>query len=353
MTRPSVVIVGGGAAGYPVARALASGNDYDVTVIDPSSHFEWKPSLYRVLRGADRSDIGFELAGPLGSAGVSFLNERVHGIHPETQTVELADRSVPYEYLVVACGGEVIDFGIDQDEVYRLSDIRQAKAIREQALQEERVAIIGAGVTGIETAFILSSIDPSLDITLIEAGGRIAQQLKEENAARIARALEDRDIDVKTGEPVEDVGAGSVRTEEDTYDVGFVIQATGIRPTGLVREAFDSKEGVVVDRTMQSVEYDHVFGAGDAISYDDGTKVRRAYHATKEARTAAVNIIRAIDGKRKRKELPSLDAPIIVSLGGRKALYEGPHLSFSGYLPHLMHWLGVEKRFLWTYKYLT
>jgi len=95
-----------------------------------------------------------------------------------------------------------------------------------------------------------------------------------------------------------------------------------------------------------------VFGAGDSISFTDQPKIRRAYHATKEARTAAINLLRSHTG-RTMQEYVTQEAPIILTLGGMNGLLQTRWFSLTGLLPHLMEVFGIEKRFIWKYRYMT
>lgn len=345
------MVVGCGAAGYPAAKTINNHRDFDVTAVDWNDFFEFKPALYGVIAGHDRSSIGFDLRKSFLRSGIDFVNERVTGIDPEDRTVTTDDHELEYDRLFVGLGGEVIDFGIPRDEVIYLDSYRGAQQIREQAREQDSMVMIGGGVTGVETCFTVRELAPDLEITLIEAGDRVASQLHPENSERIRERLEEFGITVRTGERIESVRDGTVISSEQQYHTDFIVQATGVRPQSVVRDAFGD-DGLVVDRQLRSTEYPAVFGAGDSISFTDQPKIRRAYHATKEARTASINLLRSHTGKQ-MKEYVSGEAPIILNLGGMNSLLQTRRFSMTGIVPHLMEKFGVEKRFIWKYKYLT
>lgn len=345
------MVAGCGAAGYPAAKTINNHSDFDVTAVDWNDFFEFKPALYGVIAGHDRSSIGFDLRKSFLRSGIDFVNERVTGIDPDARTVTTAGHELEYDRLFVGLGGEVIDFGIPQEEVIYLDSYHGAQEIRERALDGDSMVMIGGGVTGVETCFTVRELAPDIEITLIEAGDRVASQLHPENSERIRERLEEFGITVRTGERIESIEDGTVMSSERRYDPGFIVQATGVRPQQVVRDAFGD-DGLTVDRHLQSTEHPAVFGAGDSISFTDQDKIRRAYHATREARTASINLLRSHTGKR-MQEYVTREAPIILTLGGMNSLLQTRWFSMTGLIPHLMEHFGVEKRFIWKYKYLT
>lgn len=352
MGQEHVVVAGCGAAGYPAARAANNSRDIQVTAIDSNDFFEFKPALYGVIEGKSRQSIGFDLREHFLRAGIDFVNEPVTGIDPDAGTITTDDAQLEYDRLFVGLGGETIDFGIPRDEVLYLQDHADASRIREAAQEQDHIMIIGGGVTGVETAFTLREISPGLEITLIEAGERVASQLHAESSQIVQDRLERYDIRVRTGERIESVDDGHVVSSATEYHVDTVIQATGVRPNEVVREAF-GEDGLTVDEHLQSTEYPSIFGAGDCITFQDQPKIRRAYHATKEARTGAINLLRSVHNRSSFKSYQTKEAPIVLTLGGMQGLLQTRWFTITGLIPHLMQIIGIEKRFIWKYKYLT
>src|SRR5947208_7380332 len=105
MARPHIVIVGAGFGGLSAAAALAGANA-DVTVIDRRNYHLFQPLLYQVATaGLSPAQIASPIRAILrGAANVRVLLDRVTGVDKEHRTVTLEDRTLAYDYLVLATG---------------------------------------------------------------------------------------------------------------------------------------------------------------------------------------------------------------------------------------------------------
>src|ERR671931_518619 len=80
--------------------------DVDVTVVSPSQHFLFTPSLIWLPFGKrDRADITFPVAPTLDAHGIEFVPAAATAVDPVTKKVTIADgRELGYDYLVIATG---------------------------------------------------------------------------------------------------------------------------------------------------------------------------------------------------------------------------------------------------------
>ena len=109
--RQRVVIVGGNFAGLSAASKLS--RRFDVTVIDPLQNFEWTPNIHEILSGV-KSENGLLLSRSkiLQRLGHQFLQDSVSNISIEDNLVHTqAGIQLPYDYCVVATGGERQTYG--------------------------------------------------------------------------------------------------------------------------------------------------------------------------------------------------------------------------------------------------
>src|SRR5437763_14403352 len=91
LTKPRVVIVGGGFGGLYAARALA-GAPVNITLIDRRNYHLFRPMLYQVATGLLSAD---EIAGPLRSIlsrhrNVEVLLDEAVGADAEARLVHLS-----------------------------------------------------------------------------------------------------------------------------------------------------------------------------------------------------------------------------------------------------------------------
>src|SRR6266550_3748159 len=115
LTKPRVVIIGGGFGGLCAARGLA-GALVSVTLIDKRNYHLFRPMLYQVATGLLSGD---QISGPLRSIfshqkNVDVLLDEVTGINSEQRTVHLTRGDLAYDFLILATGIQYNYFGHDE-----------------------------------------------------------------------------------------------------------------------------------------------------------------------------------------------------------------------------------------------
>ena len=220
-TMPRVVIIGAGFGGLQAARALGNA-PVKVTVIDRSNHHLFQPLLYQVATAAlSPADISAPIRGVLKrQQNTEVVLAEVTDIDTQEQRVRMHDRSIPYDYLIIATGARDNYFGHPEWEQHApgLKELKDATAIRRTILlafeaaeietdEEKRRAlmtfvIVGAGTTGVEMAGAISElahkalasdfrhINPALTrVVLVEAAPRILLAFPEKLAKKARKAL--------------------------------------------------------------------------------------------------------------------------------------------------------------------
>ncbi len=262
MTQPHhIVIVGGGAAGLPLATRLGDGlgrkKQVTVTLVDHNASHLWKPLLHEVAAGrvdADLHDVDYFLLAywhnfRFRQGDVIGLDRKQHelrlGVVRDEDGAEiLPERVVRYDTLIFCVGSVNNDFGIPgvSDRAIALDAPADAERFHRRLLAacvsaDERrahdepatvdVVIIGAGATGVELAaevrhctrahasYGLEFLKPERDVrlTLIEAAPRILPPLSENIAKAATDLLRELDVAVRTGERVTSIDADGVHTE--------------------------------------------------------------------------------------------------------------------------------------------
>jgi NADH dehydrogenase len=219
VSRPRIVIVGAGFGGLFAAQALAR-TAADVTIVDRHNYHLFQPLLYQVATaGLPPSDVAWPIRSILArQRNATVLLGEVTAVDTARNLVALGERTLAYDYLVVATGSTHSYFGHDDWRPFApgLKSIDDATAIRRKILsafeaaematdaaQRERLlrfVIVGAGPTGVELAgtiaelarFTLAAdfrrIDPrSAKIVLLEGGPRVLAAFKEPPASQRRR----------------------------------------------------------------------------------------------------------------------------------------------------------------------
>lgn len=107
MSAKKVIVLGSNFGGLTAAIALKHelSDDVDVTVISPSDHFLFNPSLIWLPFGKRTpEDITFPVAPTFTDHGVDFLHEAATEIRPEENVVLTASGMHSYDYLIIATG---------------------------------------------------------------------------------------------------------------------------------------------------------------------------------------------------------------------------------------------------------
>src|SRR5476651_734431 len=134
---PRIVILGGGFGGLNLAKSLRN-TTARITLIDRQNHHLFQPLLYQVATATLSS---VEIAKPLRSILSDQENICVHlgkveAIDLKTRTVILSDRSVTYDYLIIAMGGVTSYFGHPEwaEHAPGLKSINDALRVRHEIL---------------------------------------------------------------------------------------------------------------------------------------------------------------------------------------------------------------------------
>jgi NADH:ubiquinone reductase (H+-translocating) len=117
--RPRVVIVGAGFGGLSAAKALRH-TAVEVTVIDRHNYHLFQPLLYQVATaGLSPADIACPIRSILRrQANTTVMLAKVSGVDIHRKRVMIEERSIPFDFLVLATGARHSYFGHDEWETH-------------------------------------------------------------------------------------------------------------------------------------------------------------------------------------------------------------------------------------------
>jgi NADH dehydrogenase len=300
---PRVIIVGGGFGGLYAARGLNRA-PVNVTLIDKRNYHLFRPMLYQVATGLLSSD---QIAGALRSIlskqqNVDVLMDEVTGINTSERTVQLGDRSLPYDFLILATGIQYNYFGHDDWRSFApgLESLDDADVIRSKVLfaferaeemaslgpadgksiqRQLTFALVGAGTVGVEMASTLAEmsrmalardfrhINPAAArILLFEAGPRVLPTYPETLSTRAQRHLESLGVQVRTNARVTDVGPEGIVVNGERVPAATVLWSAGVvaSPVGQWLKAPTDRYGkVIVESDMSVPGHPEIFAIGD------------------------------------------------------------------------------------------
>ena len=366
-----IVVVGGGAGGLELATRLGDTlgrkGRARVTLVDRARTHLWKPLLHEFAAGS--MDLDHHALPYLAQARwhhFRFQRGSMDGFDRRRKLVKVAPtfdedgreliprREIPYDTLVIAVGSHTNDFGtagagehaisLDMPEQAELFHRRMINAcIRANAQaaplrpEQLKVAIIGAGATGVELAaelhkttreliaYGLDKIDPEKDVqlTVIEAAPRILPAVPERVSKAAEELLRGLNVKVLTGERVTEVAADGVMTAAGRkIPAELTVWAAGIKAPDFLKDLDGLESNVlnqlVVKQTLDTTRDPDVFAMGDCASCPWPGHDRRVPPTAQAAHQQATHLARMLPRRLAGKPLKPWryrDFGSLVSLG--------------------------------------
>jgi len=315
-----IVIVGGGAGGLELATKLGDrfasckglAKKVNIILVDKNRTHIWKPKLHEVAAGImDLADQELDYIAQAHWHHFSFRIGELVGLDRENREIRIApfldesgelitpERLIPYDTLVIAIGSLTNDFGTPGVEKYaqRLESLADAKrfhlrmvnaCLRAQtqvaplAPHQLKVAIIGAGATGVELSaelhrttravisFGMDRVDPDKDlkVILIEAAPRILPALPMRISTAAEKLLVDLGVEVITNAKVEEVFSNKLRLSDGVeIPAELIVWAAGVKAPDFLKEigGLESNRAnqLLVLPTLQTTRDPNIFAMGD------------------------------------------------------------------------------------------
>ncbi|MEQ8146242.1 FAD-dependent oxidoreductase [Streptomyces sp. OP7] len=298
-----VVVLGGGYGGVKAANRLARQAGVSVTLVNPRPHFVERIRLHQLVTG---SDDAVESFGEVLGGDVRLVVDAATRIVAGERRVSLAGGdTLSYDYLVYAVGSGASVPGVPgaAEFAHAVADLEGARRLRSTLADVPAtgpVTVVGAGLTGVETAAELA--EAGRFVTLV-CGGVLGPSLHARSRRRVARRLAALGVAVLegTGTRVTEVTRDGVRLDDGRDVPGAVtVWTAGFRvPDLAVRSGLttDAAGRLVTDATLTSVDDDRIVAAGDAGTIPD-RPVRMSCQAAVQLGTgAAGTVLRRIAGK--------------------------------------------------------
>ena len=310
----SLVIVGGGFGGLYTALALAARRQHPpLLLIEPNERFLFLPLLYELLSGELRSwEIAPRYDALLAGRGVAWLRDRVEAIDADAGSLRTAGgHCLSFSRLVVATGGRTDSFGIpgvienalffrSLQDVERLQHL--VEALRQRRTSLQRLAVVGAGPSGVELACKLADLLAGCAVVeLIEQGPTALPQARSFNREQAVAALQRRDVRLRTGVGVMAVATdrlelsdgSSLAVEATVWTAGLHLNPPPITPA----PARDSRGRLLCNAELQLRHHPRIFAIGDVAALPGEPLPATAQVAFQQADCLAANLIGAEQGE--------------------------------------------------------
>jgi NADPH-dependent 2,4-dienoyl-CoA reductase/sulfur reductase-like enzyme/nitrite reductase/ring-hydroxylating ferredoxin subunit len=302
----SVVIVGGGAAGFSAAESLRrNGFEGALTMIsaDDSPPCD-RPNLSKdFLLGTAPAD-WIPLRPPEFYADhdiTLMLKSRVSAVDTARRLVRIdGGRQIEFNALLLATGAEPVRLNIPgavDSQLCYLRTFADSQVILAKAASARRVIVVGASFIGLEVAASLRM--RNIEVHVVGPEQVPMTRVLGEPAGRFIQALhESHGVRFHMGSSVSRVnGREVVLSDGTTIDADFVVVGAGVRPAVSLAE----QSGLAVDRGVTVNEYlettvPGIYAAGDIARWPDphsGERIRVEHWvvAERQGQTAARNIL--------------------------------------------------------------
>lgn len=368
--QPRICILGGGFGGLYTALRLSQlpfskAEKPEIVLIDKRDRFLFVPLLYELLTGELQT---WEIAPPfaelLENTGVRFCQGTVSGIDVEEKRVQLHDGpEIECDRLVLALGGETpLDMVKGAAEyAYSFRTLKDAYRLEERLRFLEaketdkiRVAIVGAGYSGVELACKLADrLGDKGRVRLIEQGDTILRTSPEFNRESATKALEKRKVWIDLETAVEAIEADTIsltyKGQLDVLPVDIVLWTVGTQVSQAVRSLplkQNQRGQLIVNPQMQIIDHPDIFALGDMAECHDATGQKipaTAQTAFQQADYTAWNIWASLSD---RPLLPFRYQPLgeMMTLGIDNATLSGLGIKLDGQLAHIARRLAYLYR---------
>lgn len=346
--RPRIVLVGAGHAHLLAVPAIRAGlPQARIVLVDPAPAATYSGMLPGVLAGHYRlRDASVDLAGFARRHGIEVMQAAAVAVGDGA--LDLAgpagNRRVGFDLASLDIGShvrmpEVAGFEAHAVAVKPLGGFVARVGPLLEAQRGLPVAVIGAGVAGVEIALALVHRHAAR-VTLVEAGPGIGRGLAPRTVALLERRLGAQGVALVAGAQVQAVSPEGVDLAGGTRILArLVIGAAGARAAEWLAACLpvDDRGFVRVDPTLQVQGHGTLFAAGDCAAMLHAPRPKAGVYAVRQAPVLARNIVALARGQPLAPYAPQDDFLKLVTLGERAAVAE-------------WHGLTLQGRWLWRLK---
>jgi NADH:ubiquinone reductase (H+-translocating) len=374
-----ILVVGAGFGGLAAVRALRHA-PVQVTLLDRHNYHLFTPLLYQVATALlDPSEIAHPVRGIIrGQRNADFRLGRLTAVDLSARRVQTSSGPIDYDRLVLATGSVNNYFGnrsIEQN-AFALKDLGEALELRnhvlttferaavtedpEQRRRLERIAVVGAGPSGVESSGAFSELiglvlrrdfrDGALrhvDVDLLEAAPHVLGTFAPSLRRWAARRLRDKNVRVRLDAGVREVTPDGLLLQDGTeIPAATVVWTAGVRaaPTAELLGVEPVRGGrIPVDEWLRVAGHAEVFAIGDvaAVQGRGGPHPMLAPVAMQQGRHVARQIAAEAEGKPAPGPFRYFDKGTMATIGRNAGIAQIGPVRATGFIGWLM-WLFVH-----------
>lgn len=280
---PQIVVLGAGYAGTAAIRSLENELEHpDLVWVSEEPHHFVLHEAHRCIRDPSICDKLTIPVEDIKSDHTRFVRGTVTGIETEARDVIIdGDRTIGYDYLIIAIGSQTAFFGIEGLEAHALTlkSPDDARSIHDQITSAAKdatrdtpaqIVIGGAGLTGIQTAGEIAAwrdeMSAPVEIHLVEMEAHIFPGHDPEFQGALRKKLEAADVTVHTGATCIAVDERTMQFEEaDDLDYDVLVWAGGVTGQDALSDTtIETNHSRANASSTFETSADRVYAIGDA-----------------------------------------------------------------------------------------
>ncbi len=357
---PELLLVGAGHAHLFLIRhaAVLVAAGYRVQLLAPRS-FDYSGLASATAAGAVPGDTGRIDVRALAAASSVELHEgTLESLDPEARVAVTSDGGrLPFDVLSLNIGSVVAPADVRVHpsvlRVKPLSGLADLEArLRARPGAGSTVTVVGGGASGLELAAHLSVRPDVIQVQLVESGPVIGADLPDGARARLVRLLARRGVAVHTGRAVREIGRTQLVCADGTvltHDVALLAAGLSAPPL-LAALGLGDAQGVPVRSTLQHVDREEVYAAGDCAHFLPRPLPRIGVHGVRQGPVLLASLLARVRGEALPTYEPQRRALAILDLGDGVGLAAwGRHWWFGGAALRLKRtidrrWLRLHQR---------
>jgi NADH dehydrogenase len=358
VSRPRIVIVGAGFAGYRTARVLSrlTRHRAHITLLNPTDYFLYLPLLPQVAAGVlEPRRVTVSLPGTL--PGVRLVLGAAEAIDIDGRTLHYSGPegdpgTLSFDRLVLAAGSvnKLLPVPGVAEHAHGFRGLPEALYLRDHVTRQLELAaadddpktcsarctfvVAGAGYTGTEVAAQGKLFTDAQTRRrplkprwlLLDTADRVLPGLDPRLSRTADKVLRERGVDVRTGTSVKEATPDGVLLSDGEFiDTRTLVWCVGVRPDPLAASLeLPLEHGrLLVDPHLQVPGRPELFACGDAAAVPDLERPgsytpMTAQHAWRQGKVAARNVAASL-GMGESGVYRHRDLGFAVDLGGVKA----------------------------------
>ena len=274
------VILGASAAGINAAKTLRDLDlDSNITVISKDEKVYSRCMLHHVISNHRTvEEINFVEDNFMENNNIYWIkNKSVKSIDTNNKKVVIEGQELDYDKLLIATGASAFIPPIrnikEGNYIYPLRNIDDVYEIKEKAKISKKVAIIGAGLIGIDALTGLMEYK-NLEVSLIYPSDYILDKQLDEYSAKVyENKFIENGANLYSGQPVNEIildkenNVSGVQLGNGTVvECDLLIVSTGVTPNiDFIKETnIENNRGIVINDKCETT-VDDVYAAGDVV----------------------------------------------------------------------------------------